>query len=86
MTIAAPIIMGNLGFILIGVGDVVIAGRYSTDAFAAISIATAIVNCILHLGLDLFRVFLLYCPIIVDKTNLLRNIFILLLDFQCCWH
>ena len=42
MTIAAPIIMGNLGFILIGVGDVVIAGRYSTDAFAAISIATAI--------------------------------------------
>lgn len=53
MTIAAPIIMGNLGFILIGVGDVVIAGRYSTDAFAAISIATAIVNCIFTFGIGL---------------------------------
>ena len=41
--------MGNLGFILIGVGDVVIAGRHSTDTFAAISIATVIVNCILQL-------------------------------------
>ena len=49
LNIAAPIIMGNLGFILIGVGDVVIAGRHSTDTFAAISIATAIVNCILQL-------------------------------------
>lgn len=53
LTIAAPIIMGNLGFILIGVGDVVIAGRHSTDTFAAISIATAIVNCILTFGLGL---------------------------------
>lgn len=53
MTIAAPIIVGNLGFILIGVGDVIVAGRYSTDAFAAISIATAIVNCILTFGVGL---------------------------------
>lgn len=53
LTIAAPIIMGNLGFILIGVGDVVIAGRHSTDTFAAISIATAISNCILTFGMGL---------------------------------
>lgn len=53
LTIAAPIIMGNLGFILIGVGDVVIAGRHSTDTFAAISIATAILNCILTFGIGL---------------------------------
>lgn len=53
LTIAVPIIMGNLGFILIGVGDVVIAGRHSTDTFAAISIATAIVNCILTFGFGL---------------------------------
>lgn len=53
LTIATPIIMGNLGFILIGVGDVVIAGRHSTDTFAAISIATAIVNCILTFGFGL---------------------------------
>jgi len=45
--------MGNLGFILIGVGDVVIAGRHSTDTFAAISIATAILNCILTFGIGL---------------------------------
>jgi len=53
LTIAAPIIMGNLGFILIGVGDVVVAGRHSTDTFAAISIATAIVNCIVTFGIGL---------------------------------
>ncbi len=53
LTIAAPIIMGNLGFILIGVGDVVIAGRHSTDTFAAISIANSIVNCIVTFGFGL---------------------------------
>ncbi len=53
LTIAAPIIMGNLGFILIGVGDVVVAGRHSTDTFAAISIATSIVNCIVTFGYGL---------------------------------
>ena len=42
--------MGNLGFILIGVGDVLIAGRHSTDTLAAISIATAILNCIAIFG------------------------------------
>ena len=39
LNIALPIIMGNLGFILIGAGDVLIAGRHSTDTLAAISIA-----------------------------------------------
>ena len=45
--------MGNLGFILIGVGDVLIAGRHSTDTLAAISIATAITNCVQILGIGL---------------------------------
>jgi len=53
LTIAAPIILGNLGFILIGLGDVIVAGRHSTDTFAAISIATAITNCIFTLGIGL---------------------------------
>jgi len=53
MNIALPIIMGNLGFILIGAGDVLIAGRHSTDTLAAISIATAISNCILTFGIGL---------------------------------
>ena len=53
LNIALPIIMGNLGFILIGAGDVLIAGRHSTDTLAAISIATAISNCILTFGIGL---------------------------------
>lgn len=53
INIALPIIMGNLGFILIGVGDVLIAGRHSTDTLAAISIATAILNCIMTFGIGI---------------------------------
>lgn len=51
--IALPIIAGNLSFILIGVGDVLIAGRHSTDTLAAISIATAITNCIQIFGIGI---------------------------------
>lgn len=53
LKIALPIIIGNLGFILIGAGDVLIAGRHSTDTLAAISIATAITNCIQTFGIGL---------------------------------
>ena len=53
LTIAYPIILGNLGFILIGVGDVIVAGRHSTDTFAAVSIANAILNCIMTFGIGL---------------------------------
>lgn len=53
LNIALPIIMGNLGFIMISAGDVLIAGRHSTDTLAAISIATAISNCILTFGIGL---------------------------------
>lgn len=53
LTIALPIIMGNLGFILIGAGDVIVAGRHSTDTFAAISIANAIVSCIITFSIGL---------------------------------
>ena len=49
LKIAFPIILGNIGFILIGIGDVIVAGRHSTDTFAAISLAAAIVNCIMTL-------------------------------------
>ncbi len=53
LNIALPIIMGNLGFILIGAGDVLVAGHHSTDTLAAISIATAITNCIQTFGIGL---------------------------------
>lgn len=51
LKMAIPIIYGNIGFIMIGVGDVIVAGRHSTDTLAAISIATAITNCIMILGI-----------------------------------
>lgn len=53
LTIAGPIIMGNVGFMLIGLGDVIVAGRHSTETFAAISIATAIVNSIMTIAIGL---------------------------------
>lgn len=40
--LALPIIMGNLGMLLLGTGDCLIGGRFSTSALAAISIATSI--------------------------------------------
>ncbi|MDR1168902.1 MAG: MATE family efflux transporter [Heliobacteriaceae bacterium] len=53
LSIALSIIMGNLGFILIGAGDVLIAGRHSTDTLAAVGIATAILNCLIIFGIGL---------------------------------
>ena len=53
LKLALPIVYGNIGFIMIGVGDVVVAGRHSTDTLAAISIATAITNCIMIFGVGI---------------------------------
>ena len=53
LKIAFPIILGKLGFIMIGVGDVVVAGRHSTETLAAISLATAIINCITIIGIGI---------------------------------
>ena len=51
--LALPIIMGNLGLILLGAGDCFVAGRYSTEAIAAISIATAINATVMMFGTGL---------------------------------
>lgn len=53
LKMAIPIIYGNIGFIMIGVGDVIVAGRHSTDTLAAISIATAITHCIMIFGIGI---------------------------------
>lgn len=53
INMAAPIMLGNLGFILIGVGDVIVAGRHSTNTLAAISLATAILNCVMMFGIGI---------------------------------
>lgn len=48
-----PIIMGNIGHILIGAGDVFIAARHSSDTIEAISIATSISMSIFIIGIGL---------------------------------
>ena len=40
--LSIPIILGNVGNMLINVGDVIVAGRHSTTTLAAISVASAI--------------------------------------------
>lgn len=41
---AGPIIFGQVGLMLIGTGDMIIAGRYSRECLAAIGLAIAILN------------------------------------------
>lgn len=48
-----PIIIGNLGHYFIGVGDVLIAAKHSTNTIAAISIATSIFMSIFIVGIGL---------------------------------
>lgn len=52
-TLALPMIMGNLGIILVGAGDVFVAARYSTETLASISIANSIVATIFLFGMGL---------------------------------
>lgn len=46
-----PIIAGHVGIMLIGTGDMMIAGRYSRECLAAIGLAISIANPIMLLGL-----------------------------------
>lgn len=41
---AIPIIFGQIGLMLVGTGDMIIAGRYSRECLAAIGLAIAILN------------------------------------------
>ena len=50
-TIAAPIIVGNLGHTLTGAVDVFVAAKYSIDALAAIAIANSIFFTVSFLGI-----------------------------------
>jgi len=53
LTLAWPMIMGNLGIVLIGAGSVFVAAKHSTDTLAAISIANSIIACIFMFGIGL---------------------------------
>ncbi|BCS96924.1 MATE family efflux transporter [Desulfoluna limicola] len=45
-----PIIAGQLGQMLFGIGDIIVAGRYSTEVLSALGIATAIFSPFLLIG------------------------------------
>lgn len=53
LILALPMILGNLGMILIGAGAVFVAARHSTDTLASISIANSIISCIVMFGVGL---------------------------------
>jgi len=53
LVLALPMIVGNLGQILIGAVDVFVASRHSLDTLAAISIANAIAFCIYIVGIGI---------------------------------
>ncbi|HXH76849.1 MAG TPA: MATE family efflux transporter [Bacteriovoracaceae bacterium] len=44
LVFALPIIMGHVGIMLIGTGDMIIAGRYSRESLAAIGLAISVAN------------------------------------------
>ena len=48
-----PIIFGQIGMMLIGVGDVFIASKHGTETVAAIGVATGVVNPIFLFGIGL---------------------------------
>lgn len=51
--LALPIIMGHIGFTFIMAGDVFVAGKYSTNVLAAVSISGAITSIIFMFGIGL---------------------------------
>lgn len=53
LNLSWPLIVGNLGQILIGATDVFIAAKHATQTLAAISIANSIIFCILIVGIGL---------------------------------
>lgn len=53
LSLSFPLMVGNLGQILIGATDVFIAAKHATSTLAAISIANSIIFCILVVGLGL---------------------------------
>ena len=69
-TLALPIIMGNLGHILLGAADCFVAGKYSTEAIASISIATSF-----HVTLVMFGVGLTISisPLLSNKRGAREN-------------
>lgn len=65
-----PIIAGQLGQMLFGIGDIVVAGRYSTEVLSALGIATAIFSPFLLIGTGItFAVSPLKARMIAEKRD-----------------
>lgn len=67
INLSLPLIVGNLGQVLIGATDVFIAAKHSTNTLAAISIANSIIFCILIMGMGLMS------AISIQMSNLRGN-------------
>ena len=67
ISLSIPMIVGNLGQVLIGATDVFIAAKHSTNTLAAISIANSIIFCILIMGMGLMS------AISIQLSNLRGN-------------
>ena len=52
-TFSVPIILGQMGQMLFGTGDIFVAGRYSSEVVAALGVSTTIFSPFLMLGLGL---------------------------------
>ncbi len=67
ISLSIPMIIGNLGQVLIGATDVFIAAKHATNTLASISIANSIIFCILIMGMGLMS------AISIQMSNLRGN-------------
>ena len=63
---AIPLITGQVGQMLFGIGDLMVAGRYSKEVVSAIGVASSIFGSFLMLGLGLSYAF---APILAQKLG-----------------
>src|SRR5574344_2204873 len=80
-TLSWPLVMGNLGVVLIGAGSVFVAAKYSTEALAAISIANSVINCIIIFGMGLLSAISPVLANIRGKKGQIKKYFVLTMEF-----
>src|SRR5574344_2894888 len=81
-TLSWPLVMGNLGVVLIGAGSVFVAAKYSTEALAAISIANSVINCIIMFGMGLLSAISPVLANIRGKKGQIKKYFVSTVEFS----
>ncbi|MBP7211214.1 MATE family efflux transporter [bacterium] len=71
LTLSFPMMMGNLGAMLIGAGSVLVAAKYSTDTLAAISIANSVISCIVIFGIGMLAA---VSPVLANRRGEKKSI------------